>query len=94
MNEYSKKIVKGFVNNFKRPIFILGIISLTVLFVVMTAESFSLVKTGYAISNSSALGVSGSEFVVLSFVVLSVLVFLIWKYLIRNLRNNKKHKKR
>lgn len=89
MNKNTKKIFKYFVNNFKKPIFILGIISWIVLFVVMMTESFSIVKTGYAISTSSTLGISGSQFVVLLFVVLSILMFLMWRFLIKDLRKEK-----
>lgn len=89
MDKDTKRMLVGFVDNFKRPIFILGIMSWIALFIIISTESFSLVKTGYAISSSNVLGVGGSEFVVLAFVVLSILVFLIWKYLIRDLRKNK-----
>lgn len=94
MNKEINKTLEGFVSNFKKPIFILGIMSWIALFVVISTESLSVKKTGYAISNSVILGTTGAEFVVLIFVILSILMFIIWRYVISDLRKPKKRKKR
>jgi len=94
MSKNKNRIFSEFVDNFKKPIFILGMFSWVALFIIMSTESFSLVKTGYAISNTRIAGFSGAEIIVLIFVLLSILMFLVWRYVIKDLRNNKKSKKR
>ena len=94
MNRNTKKAFEHFVGNFKRPIFILGIMSWIALFIVISTESFSITKTGYAISNTVTLGLTGAQFVVFIFVVLSILMFIVWKYVVSDLRKAKNPKKR
>jgi len=71
------------IKNAKRPIFILGAIVWIALFAFIFGTSFFKFKTGHAISIGNTWGISNSVILILLLFSLSILLYLVWKYLIK-----------
>lgn len=88
IKDASKESVKEFSQAFKRPIFILGIVFWIGLLLFFTLSSVVSFRTGNVVNTQEVFGVSGVYLYLILFVVLGVLLFFVWKYMIKKKRNN------
>ncbi|NCN86572.1 hypothetical protein GW932_01965 [archaeon] len=93
MKKVIKEPVENFVSHTKKPLFILGAIFWIGLFVFIFSNSFSKVVTGHSIVALNSIGGFSSTSVLIGlFLILSVLLFLIWKFILCAKKKCKKRK--
>ncbi len=83
IKDASRVPVKDFSTGMKRPVFILGVVfwlGLLLFFALSSVKSF---RTGQVINSQEILGVSGVYVYITLFIVLGILLFFVWKYMIK-----------
>ena len=83
VKDASKKPIKDFSEKTKRPIFILGVafwIGLLLFFGLSSITSFT---TGNVINAQEIIGIQGYSIFIGLFILLGVLLFIVWKKMIK-----------